>query len=232
VGNISSPGDNSASSKQGAHQPSGQTSTATWEMLHTRFQKLDDLSHETGCNPENIIKLWKHSHAQECSHSVWNKYQHHFLDNWPFKRSQISDATANCKYCFCYATATTHEHSLGKMCWEGFKRLELKWQEILDAHDEMLTVSGAQLTINSSTCKFNALRKFRSLVKNASARDGFESFLVGVSNSNKDTGLTELVFAGPVEWTENMTKTELNATQKTRPPVAVVMILTFFGYQS
>jgi len=58
----------------------------------------------------------------------------------------------------------------------------------------MLTVSGAQLTINSCTRKFDALvRKFRSLAKNASARDGFESFLVLIGNSiHEDTGLMEL----------------------------------------
>jgi len=198
VGDISSPGDNSASSEQGAHQPSGRISTAMWETLCTGFQKLDELidelSHETGHNPENIITLWKRSHAWECSRSIWNKYQCYFLDNRPLERRRINDATANCKYRFCYATATTHGHSLGKMCWEGFKRLEPKWREILDTHDEMLTVSGAQLTINSRTRKFDALvRKFRSLAKNASARDGFESFLVLVGNSiHEDMGLTEL----------------------------------------
>lgn len=58
----------------------------------------------------------------------------------------------------------------------------------------MLTVSGAQLTINSCTRKFDGLvRKFRSLAKNASARDGFESLLVLVGNSiHEDMGLTEL----------------------------------------
>lgn len=195
---ISPAGDDAASSEQGAHQPSGRISTATWETLRAGFQKLDDLfeelSHETDRTVDNIITLWKRSHARECSRSVWNKYQRYFLDNRPLERRRINDATANCKCSFCYAMATADGHSSGQTCWEGFKRLEPKWREILDAHDEMLTASGAQLTINNRTRKFDALvRKFRSLAKNASAKDGFESFLVVVGNSiHEDTGLTEL----------------------------------------
>jgi hypothetical protein len=58
----------------------------------------------------------------------------------------------------------------------------------------MLTASGAQLTINNRTRKFDALvRKFKSLAKNASAKDGFESLIVVIGNSiHEDTGLTEL----------------------------------------
>jgi hypothetical protein len=120
AGDISPAGDDFTSSEQGAHQPSGRISTATWETLCTGFQKLDDLidepSHETGHNSENIITLWKRSHARECSRSVWNKYQGYFLDNRPLERRQINDATANCKCSSCSATATTHGHSLGKTC--------------------------------------------------------------------------------------------------------------------
>ena len=104
VGDISSPGDDSASSGQSPHQPSGRISTATWETLRAGFQKLDELidelSHETGRNPENIITLWKRSHARECSRSVWNKYQRYFLDNRPLERRRINDPTANCKFHF------------------------------------------------------------------------------------------------------------------------------------
>ncbi|EDR03521.1 uncharacterized protein LACBIDRAFT_331573 [Laccaria bicolor S238N-H82] len=148
AGDMSPAGDDSASSEQGAHQPSGRISTATWETLCAGFQKLDDLidklSHETGHTSDNIIGLWNGDGLM----TQWRTVRH-----------------------------------VGRVS-----------REILDAHDEMLTVSRAQLTINNCTRKFNTLmRKYKSLAKNASAKDGFESLLVVVGNSiHKDMGLTDL----------------------------------------
>lgn len=97
--------------------------------------------------------------------------------------------------------AQANDRFLGKACWEGFKKLEPKWREILDTHDEMLTASDTRSTISSRTRKFDALvGKLQSLVTNASEKDGFESMLVVCGNSiHEDTGLSHVFVSAGAE---------------------------------
>ena len=90
---------------------------------------------------------------------------------------------------------------LGKVCWEGFKRLKPKWWEILDAHDEMLTASETCSTISARTHKFNALvSKLQSLTSNTSDKDGFKSLIVLCGNSiHEDSGLLHVYVSAGAE---------------------------------
>ena len=73
-------------------------------MLNAGFQKIDDtiddLAIKTGRIRENIISLWKHTHAHKCTGSMWNKYQKYFLANREKEHRCIGDSRANCKYFF------------------------------------------------------------------------------------------------------------------------------------
>lgn len=82
-------------------QSAGRIAKTNWDTLNAGFRKIDDLIddlvNETGRTQDNIISLWRRSHAHECSRSVWNKYQRYFLENRPLERQRIGDPRANCK---------------------------------------------------------------------------------------------------------------------------------------
>lgn len=96
-------GDDSAK-ENSPRQGAGRIAKAHWEVLNAGFRKIDnmidELANETGRTHENIVSLWRRSHAHECSRSVWNKYQRYFLENRRVERQRIGDPTANCKQHF------------------------------------------------------------------------------------------------------------------------------------
>lgn len=83
-------------------QSAGRISQDKWDVLNSGFRKIDnlidDIATDTGRTRDNIISLWKRSHAHECSRSVWNKYQRYFLENRHLERQRIGDPTASCRW--------------------------------------------------------------------------------------------------------------------------------------
>ena len=179
-------------------QPAGRISSPTWDVLNAGFQKIDDtindLAIKTGRTRENIISLWKCTHAHECTGSMWNKYQKYFLANREKERRRIGDSRANCKYFFYRDIFSADSDHLGRTCWLGFKEHEPRWREILDAYDEVLAASNVHSTISQRTRKFDSLvNQLKRVTNKAAEQDGFESLFVLVGNSiHEDVGLSQV----------------------------------------
>ena len=196
-------------------QQAGRISSSTWDVLNTGFQKIDDtidqLANETGRTHENIIALWKRTHAHECTGSMWNKYQKYFLANREKERRRIGDSRANCKYSFCLNMFSTDGDDLGRTCWLGFKEHEPRWREILEAYDEVLAASNVHSTISQRTRKFDGLvSQLKRVTNKAAEQDGFESLFVLVGNSiHEDVGLSQVHLSTgaeevcPISWPIN-----------------------------
>ncbi|EDR06065.1 uncharacterized protein LACBIDRAFT_329158 [Laccaria bicolor S238N-H82] len=171
-------------------QQAGRISSSSWDVLNTGFQKIDDiidqLANKTGRTHENIITLWKRTHAHECTGSMWNKYQKYFLANREKEHRRIGDSRANCRTCLV-----------------GFKEHEPRWREILEAYDEVLAASNVHSTISQRTRKFDRLvSQLKRVTNKAAEQDGFESLFVLVGNSiHEDVGLSQVhLLAGAEEF--------------------------------
>ena len=186
-------------------QQAGRISSPTWDVLNTGFQKIDDiidrLADKTGHTHDNIIALWKRTHAHECTGSMWNKYQKYFLAHREKERRRIGDSRANCKYSFCINMFSTDSDDLGRTCWLGFKEHEPRWREILEAYDEVLAASNVHSTISQRTRKFDALvSQLKRVTNKAAEQDGFESLFVLVGNSiHEDVGLSQIHLSAGAE---------------------------------
>ncbi|EDR02584.1 uncharacterized protein LACBIDRAFT_308184 [Laccaria bicolor S238N-H82] len=161
-----------------------------WDVLNTGFQKINDiidqLANKTGHTHENIITLWKRTHAHECTGSMWNKYQKYFLANQEKEHRRIGDSRANCQ-----------------TCWVGFKEHEPRWHEILEAYNEVLAASNGYSTISQHMRKFDRLvSQLKRVTNKAAKQDSFESLFVLVGNSiHEDIGLSQVhLFAGAEEF--------------------------------
>ena len=141
------------------------------------------------------------------THMVLEKFEVHFSINWPFNNRQCHDSIHS-KKCSCQKTSSM---------------------------DKALFHCGVASFFGMSICLSGSLVVVWCLIKEANL---FRLILADMSNVVIPSllillwgNVLELVFAGPVHWTEKRPKSNWTQLQKTRPPVAVAQILKFFSCQ-